>query len=236
MESEVALAPDDIRSRMDRMYRPQTLVYDLTRKYYLLGRDRLIAEMGARPGQSVLEVGCGTGRNLVAIGRRYPGVRLHGLDAAAPMLEAARRSSGAPASRPASPAASPRNSTRGDGARAGSTTSSSPTCCPWSTTPRPRSGRRSARSGPGGTLHVVDFGDMAGLPAPAPALMRAWLARFGVRHRPEVEATLRELAAAGRGRLEVQPIARRYALLLRSWCPDEARGGSVRVRPSVRDR
>ena len=37
----------DIRRRMDRMYRPQKYIYDLTRKYYLLGRDRLIAELGA---------------------------------------------------------------------------------------------------------------------------------------------------------------------------------------------
>ena len=86
-----ALPQADIRARMDRMYRPQTLVYDLTRKYYLLGRDRLIDGLDARPGEIVLEVGCGTGRNLVRIGRRYPGVALLGVDAAAPMLATARR-------------------------------------------------------------------------------------------------------------------------------------------------
>jgi len=83
MRAGPALPPGDILARMDRMYRPQALIYDLTRKCYLLGRDRLIDGVEAGPGEIVLEVGCGTGRNLVALGRLYPGVRLHGLDAAA---------------------------------------------------------------------------------------------------------------------------------------------------------
>ena len=85
----VAAQPEDIRRRMDRMYRPQKYIYDLTRRCYLLGRDRLIAELGAQPGQTVLDVGCGTGRNLARIGHRYPASRLFGLDAAQPMLEVA---------------------------------------------------------------------------------------------------------------------------------------------------
>ena len=74
---------------MDRVYRPQRHFYDLTRKYYLLGRDRLIADLALRPGATLIEVGCGTGRNLIAIARRYPEARLYGLDASAAMLETA---------------------------------------------------------------------------------------------------------------------------------------------------
>jgi len=74
---------------MDRVYRPQRHFYDLTRKYYLLGRDRLIAGLALQPGSTLIEVGCGTGRNLIAIARRYPEVRLYGLDASAAMLETA---------------------------------------------------------------------------------------------------------------------------------------------------
>ena len=109
-----AWAPvEDIRQRMDRMYRPQKHIYDLTRKYYLLGRDRLIAELGARPGQSVLDIGCGTGRNLALIGQRYPAARLFGLDAAAADAGGRRRASWSapPCGRPW-PAASPRSSIR----------------------------------------------------------------------------------------------------------------------------
>jgi hypothetical protein len=77
---------------MDRVYRHQRHVYDLTRKYYLLGRDRLVRELGARPGESIVEVGCGTARNLIRIAGTYPEVRLYGLDASAEMLRSAKDS------------------------------------------------------------------------------------------------------------------------------------------------
>ena len=68
---------------------------------------------------------------------------------------------------------------------------------------------------PGGTLHVVDFGDMAGLPRWARLAMSAWLARFHVRHRPEVEATVRGIALARGWPREVASIAGGYGQLLR---------------------
>ena len=74
---------------MDGVYRWQRHIYDATRKYYLLGRDRMIAGLHVPPGGSVLELGCGTGRNLLLAARRYPDARLHGLDISAAMLETA---------------------------------------------------------------------------------------------------------------------------------------------------
>jgi S-adenosylmethionine-diacylgycerolhomoserine-N-methlytransferase len=74
---------------MDRIYRPQRHIYDLTRKFFLLGRDRLIANLALHRRSTLVEVGCGTGRNLIAIARRYPAARLYGLDASAAMLETA---------------------------------------------------------------------------------------------------------------------------------------------------
>jgi S-adenosylmethionine-diacylgycerolhomoserine-N-methlytransferase len=74
---------------MDRVYRRQRHFYDLTRKYYLLGRDRLVRDLQAQPGQTVVEIGCGTARNLIRIAERYPGVKLYGLDASAQMLRTA---------------------------------------------------------------------------------------------------------------------------------------------------
>ena len=75
---------------MDRVYRPQRHLYDLTRKYYLLGRDRLIADLALEPDATLIEMGCGTGRNLIAIARMYPKARLYGLDASEAMLQTAR--------------------------------------------------------------------------------------------------------------------------------------------------
>ena len=75
---------------MDKVYRRQRHIYDLTRKYYLLGRDRLVKDLGAKPGETVIEIGCGTARNLIKIAEAYPGARLFGLDASAEMLRTAQ--------------------------------------------------------------------------------------------------------------------------------------------------
>ena len=45
----------DASGAMDRMYRRQRHIYDLTRKFYLLGRDELIAGLKPPPGGAVLE-------------------------------------------------------------------------------------------------------------------------------------------------------------------------------------
>jgi S-adenosylmethionine-diacylgycerolhomoserine-N-methlytransferase len=82
---------DAQRVLMDGVYRYQRHVYDLSRRNYLLGRDRLLAELDPPPGGSVLELGCGTGRNLVALARRHPGIRLYGIDISTEMLRTARR-------------------------------------------------------------------------------------------------------------------------------------------------
>src|SRR5262245_55102546 len=74
---------------MNRIYRRQRHVYDATRKFYLLGRDRLIARLGAQHGDTVLEIGCGTGRNLILAARRYAGAQFFGIDVSTEMLASA---------------------------------------------------------------------------------------------------------------------------------------------------
>jgi S-adenosylmethionine-diacylgycerolhomoserine-N-methlytransferase len=76
--------------RMDAIYRTQRHVYDLTRKYYLLGRDALIRDLAPPPGGTILEIGCGTGRNLIAAARAWPETQLYGFDISAAMLDTAR--------------------------------------------------------------------------------------------------------------------------------------------------
>ena len=75
---------------MDRIYRRQRHLYDFTRKYYLLGRDRLIHRLTPPAGSRVLEIGCGTARNLVVASRAYPDVHFFGIDISSEMLETAR--------------------------------------------------------------------------------------------------------------------------------------------------
>src|ERR1700691_3395778 len=83
---------DSHAALMDGVYRRQRHVYDFTRKYYLFGRDRLIRGLALQPGESLLEIGCGTARNLIHVAPPYPQTELYGLDASAEMLETAARS------------------------------------------------------------------------------------------------------------------------------------------------
>ena len=77
---------------LERYYRLQAKIYDLSRWSFLFGRDRLLRLVAAhgRP-QHVLEVGCGTGHNLVRLRQHFPGARLTGLDLSEAMLARARR-------------------------------------------------------------------------------------------------------------------------------------------------
>ncbi|RUZ30095.1 class I SAM-dependent methyltransferase, partial [Mesorhizobium sp. M7A.F.Ca.CA.001.04.1.1] len=74
---------------MDGVYRWQRHIYDLTRKYYLLGRDPMISGLDVPVSGTVLELGCGTGRNVILAARHYPDARFFGLDISAEMLETA---------------------------------------------------------------------------------------------------------------------------------------------------
>src|SRR6201996_9318536 len=82
----------DAAALMDDMYRRQRHIYDLSRKFYLLGRDEAIARLRPAPGDAVLEIGCGTGRNLIKLAQTYPKSRLFGLDVSREMLATAAAS------------------------------------------------------------------------------------------------------------------------------------------------
>jgi len=75
-------------------YRLHARIYDATRWTFLFGRDAVVEEAArrcARPPRRILEVGCGTGRNLVQLARRFPGAALSGVDLCGSMLARARR-------------------------------------------------------------------------------------------------------------------------------------------------
>ncbi|MEY3047618.1 MAG: hypothetical protein RL424_940 [Pseudomonadota bacterium] len=76
---------------MDDVYKWTRHVYDLSRPFFLLGRDGLINELNPRQGATVLEMGCGTGHNLIRLARRRPDLQLIGVDASTAMLEMAER-------------------------------------------------------------------------------------------------------------------------------------------------
>jgi S-adenosylmethionine-diacylgycerolhomoserine-N-methlytransferase len=189
----MATAARDHAALMDSVYRGQRHIYDATRKYFLFGRDTLIDRLDARPGQAVLEIACGTGRNLHKIGKRWPGVTLHGLDISAEMLKnaQAKLGGGAQLARGDATAFDPQalfGRENFDRVVLSFAVSMIPE---WQAAVE----QAAAVLAPGGSLHVVDFGDLAGLPGPFRAALRAWLAHFHVTPRVDLAEFAVSLAA-----------------------------------------
>ena len=188
---------------MDRIYRRQRHLYDFTRKYYLLGRDRLIHRLTPPAGSRVLEVGCGTARNLLKLHALHRSARLYGLDASQAMLSTAR--SNLERRRLEQPVRLEHGlaerlchertfglDERFDVIFFSYSLSMIPPCVE-------AIDAALASLKPGRSLYLVDFCDQAGFPPLARALLGRWLAWFGVHHRPELYAHLERLAANGRG-------------------------------------
>ena len=77
-------------------YRWHSLVYDWTRWAFLFGRPEMVNLLSGhvRP-KRILEVGCGTGTNLVRLARTFPDAEIVGLDLSADMLNLARKKTAA---------------------------------------------------------------------------------------------------------------------------------------------
>ena len=183
---------------MDAIYRNQRHFYDVTRKYYLLGRDRLIDGLDVPLGGKVLEAACGTGRNLVLAARRYPDARFYGLDISGEMLKQARKSIAKAGLEDRICVAE------------GDATSFDPQALfgvdafdrvfisyglsmipPW----REAIEEAIRHLKADGTFHAVDFGQQDELPRWFRRALVAWLARFHVDPRADLEEVL---ASAGR--------------------------------------
>jgi S-adenosylmethionine-diacylgycerolhomoserine-N-methlytransferase len=168
---------------MDRVYRHQRHIYDATRKYFLLGRDHLIASLDPPAGGHVLELGCGTGRNLIGAARQYPQARLYGVDISAAMLATARKNVAAAGLHDRIVLG------QGDATRLEPATAfglqrfervffsySLSMIPPW----RQALAHGAALVAPGGRLSLVDFGQQDDLPPWFRTLLFAWLRRFHV--------------------------------------------------------
>jgi len=76
-------------ARMDNKYAKTRHVYDLTRRYFLFGRDQALRVLEPQSAPSILEIGCGTGRNLRLLARMAPWASLYGVDISGEMLKTA---------------------------------------------------------------------------------------------------------------------------------------------------
>ncbi len=206
----------DAFENMNRMYRMQRYFYDFTRKYYLLGRDQLLNEMDVQPGERVLEVGCGTARNLIILAKGHPEAHLYGLDASSVMLETAQA--------------------KADAARAANITLKTALADNFSFSetfdlsgpfdkiffsysismiPPWRESIENALKNlkPGGQLFFVDFYDQAELPLPFQKLLKWWLKKFQVQFWGDLMPYLNSLAASGAVELSIKPLFHRYSFI-----------------------
>jgi S-adenosylmethionine-diacylgycerolhomoserine-N-methlytransferase len=199
---------------MDRIYRYQRFFYDLTRRFFLPGRDELLRRVEIKDGQAVLEVGCGTGRNLLLLAKKYPGVRLYGLDISAQMLRTAQNKVREFPIRLVQASAEEFDYRRTFGLDR-----------PFdviffsyslSMIPDWRKALRTAMEnlGPEGRIYIVDFWDLQGWPQWVRRPLIRWLGLFHVRHEPKLIEFLQELTAGGRWEFAIQSILRRYAFLV----------------------
>ncbi|QRM56974.1 methyltransferase [Sinorhizobium sp. BG8] len=197
---------------MDGIYRYQRHIYDATRKYYLIGRDRLIRELNVPDGGSVLEVGCGTGRNLRMIRRLYPHAHLYGLDISQEMLVSARGKFAKTYGR--QPVLRVADATTFTPDEFG-VTGFDRVVISYALSMIPdwegAIAQALAALNPGGQLHIVDFGQQERLPGPFRSLLHRWLSRFHVTPRSLMRAVAERLAEPHGAKLEFRVIGAGYA-------------------------
>ncbi len=218
--------PVEATRRMNRMYRRQRHIYDGTRRYYLLGRDQLISGLQPGAGTSVLEIGCGTGRNLVLAGQLYPEARFFGVDVSTEMLTSAisaiSRAGQTGRVRVAhgdGTTFNPQNLfriSRFDHVMISYSLSMIPD---W----RGVLQAAAAHLKPGGRLHIVDFGAQERLPGVARAFLLQWLAMSDVTPRDDLERVLSDMAEARGADLKFERPFRGYAQYAVMTFPSEPR-------------
>lgn len=165
------------RAFLNRYYGVSRLFYDLTRKYYLFGRDTTLRELSRDDRwQSLIEVGPGTGRNLRRLHKARPEARLGGVEASDVMLAHAR-------------ARCPwalLDQGFAEDARMRELLDAPPdrilfSYCLSMVEERATALRNARRAlADRGEVVVVDFGDLAGIPGPLANAFRAYLRAFHV--------------------------------------------------------
>ena len=92
-DSVLQATPADHTAVLSRYYRWHARLYDATRWSFLFGRAALIRSIAGfpTPPRRILEIGCGTGSNLLRLARQFPEAAVTGLDLSADMLARVRR-------------------------------------------------------------------------------------------------------------------------------------------------
>lgn len=206
---------------MDKIYRNQRFIYNASRKYYLLGRDELINALTppdtGLDNSKVLELGCGTGRNLICAAKKYTRTRFYGVDISTEMLKTASQS-----------VASGGHHHRISLAKGDATTfdplktfgieqfdrvfiSFTLSMVPaWESVVA----RAIEATREGGEVHIADFGECKQYPRLFQKALYAWLNLFHVNPIPNLPLKLQQIASETGTELTVKPLYAGYSLHL----------------------
>lgn len=215
MTTNLIVTETQTKKNMDDMYRWTRHIYDITRKYYLLGRDDLIKNLKARAGETVCEIGCGTARNLIKMAQRYRKADFYGLDASEEMLKTATLNLSRAGLEHDIPL------------RQAYAQSFAPDSLfdlkkpfdkivfsyalsiipPW----QESIDHAITLLPSGGEIHIVDFGNQSDLPPFFRKFLYWWLGLFHVYYKPEIEDYLRRLEVEKQGTLEFHSLYKGYA-------------------------
>lgn len=164
------------RDFLNKYYGVSRWFYDLTRKYYLFGRDTALRELARQPWRTLIEIGPGTGRNLKKLRKLKPNAILGGVEASDAMLEFARER--CPDIRWMQGFAESTDYTELLGERPDRVLFS---YCLSMVQAREEAVEQARRSvSEGGEVVIVDFADLNGLPEPLASGLRKWLNTFHV--------------------------------------------------------
>jgi len=214
-------------AKLEDFYAGQAAAYDRFRERLLHGRDELLARLPLHPGTVLVELGCGTGRNLEPIAHRLGGLAaVHLVDLCPSLLAVARQRIAA------------RGWSNVQAVEADATTWQPPqpadiVLCAYSLTMMPdwraTVANACAMLRPGGLLAVVDFtvidqavAELAGVSKQPAALRWAWRRWFGhdgvrpdMRMLPHLAANLHTVhLEVQRGTMPYMPVRAAYTLFI----------------------
>ncbi len=83
------------QNEVKNYYRYHSRIYDATRWAFLFGRDEILDMIPNLPSQPrIIEIGCGTGKNLERLEYHFPDAKIIGVDLSSEMLEIAKNKLG----------------------------------------------------------------------------------------------------------------------------------------------
>ncbi len=215
MAQPATKADRDPRESMNSMYKLTRHVYDASRKFYLLGRDYLIQNLNAEAGEKVIEVGCGTARNLVKMAYQYPQTHFYGLDAADEMLKTARQTLLRLQLAERIPLIQGLAQTFDPQVLMGTEDKPDKIVFSYVLSMIPDANGAIDHAldilKPGGEIHIVDFGNLEGQPAWFRGMLKKWLSLFHVHHDPKLLEYIRSIGADNKADVNLQSLYKDYA-------------------------